>query len=122
VFDNRWTVETFKIPIGHPNQGWSWGTFSAEPGRLTLDAIGGRRLVSQTRGSVTVVTARLAAAPWRTAVILKGDLVAGDRLRAYAVAPYSSGQTRRVREAIEQAGFDTVERATRFWRLPRSCF
>jgi hypothetical protein len=96
---------------------YGFGRLTVEPGGVALDSWPfACRLVTQTRGPVVVVTARFQPPWWRTALILRGDK------GLYGAALSSRDQARRVREALIQAGFEILERETRFLRLQRSSF
>ena len=114
--ENARQPHTFKVATGKPDQGYGFGRLTVEAGSLSLHSLPGTRLVTQTRGPVTLVTARFAPPWWRTAVILRGDV------GVFGAGLSSIGQARRVRDAITQAGFEIDDRETRLWRYPRSSF
>jgi hypothetical protein len=110
-------ARTFIVGAGKPDQGYSIGRLTVEAGAVALDSWPAqRRLVTQTGGAVIVVTARFQPPWWRIALILRGDT------GSYGAGLFSMGQARRVREAIIEAGFEIVDRDTRFLRYSRSSF
>jgi hypothetical protein len=110
-------TSTFKVATVRPDQGSSWGVLSIAREAIDLDSSPvARRLATQVAGPVTIVTARWAPPPWRTAVIVRGAT------GCYGAGLTSRAEAKRVREALGLAGFEIQEQGTRVWRFPRAAF
>lgn len=114
-------THTFTVISFHPDQGQSWATLTIGLGEVALASLSGKPLSTHRRGPVTVVTARFAPPWWRIAVILHGDILGGE-IGSWGAGLSGLGHAGQVRDAIESAGFEIVDRQTRFWRFPRSSF